>query len=81
LCDRCRDALFSQLRGTAACRGEAWADRVAAYVAPARVWPPHEGRTADIARRLVRDLARDRRLLEMLAGELAAWAARRWRDR
>lgn len=67
-----------QLKGTAACRGEAWADRVALEVPRSRAWPPHLGRPAELARGLVRDLTRDADLLELLAAELAKWAARRW---
>lgn len=78
LCEPCRSSLFSQLRGVAANRGGAWADRVALEVRRTKEWPPHEGRAADIARRLVRDLARDPLLLELLAAELARWAAKRW---
>jgi len=78
LCDRCREQMFSQLKGTAACRGEAWADRVAGEVSRDRGWPPHAGRPAELARGLVRDLTRDDGLLELLAAELAKWAARRW---
>jgi hypothetical protein len=59
-------------------RGERWADRVAPHVDRTKQWPPHEGRAADIARRLVGDLARDAQLLELLAAELATWAAKRW---
>jgi hypothetical protein len=78
LCELCCDGLFAQLRGTAACRGERWADRVALAVPRDRAWPDHQGRAAEIARKLIRDLARDPRMIEMLAAELARWAARRW---
>ena len=78
LCNRCRETLFGQLAGTAACRGQHWADRVAEHVPRDRAWPPHEGRAADIARRLASDLTRDSQLLELLAAELARWAAKRW---
>lgn len=78
LCEPCRRSLFAQLRGVAACRGERWADRVAASVSRDHAWPPHEGRAAEIAERLVFDLARDEKLRELLAAELAVWAARRW---
>lgn len=80
LCLRCRADLFAQLRGVAACRGETWAERVAHHVSREHVWPPHDGRAADIARRLVGDLARDPVLVDMLASELARWAARRWNE-
>lgn len=78
LCVPCRANLFTQLRGTAARRGDEWADLVAKTVPRDRKWPPHEGRAADIARRRVSDLARDPVLLEALAAELAEWAAKRW---
>lgn len=78
MCERCREDRFAQLGGVAACRGEYWAERVARVVPTGKPWPPHEGKAADIARRLVRDLADDPKLLELLAGELARWAARRW---
>jgi len=32
LCDRCLEDTLAQLRGVAACRGENWANRVAARV-------------------------------------------------
>lgn len=78
LCDRCRDNLFSQLRGAAARRGDEWADRVATATSSRRTWPPHEGADAELARGLVRDLTADPQLLELLAGELARYAAKRW---
>jgi hypothetical protein len=79
LCETCLAGSWDNLRGTAACRGELWADRVACSVPRSRAWPAHEGKAAAIARRKVEDLTRDDRLLEMLAAELARWAARRWR--
>jgi hypothetical protein len=44
----------------------------------ARPWPAYDGVAADIARRKIADLTRDPELREMLAVELATWAARRW---
>jgi hypothetical protein len=78
LCDQCVADSFAQLRGVAACRGEHWATSVAARCHTKQAWPRHEGRAAQIARTKVDDLARDDRLVEMLAGEAARWAARRW---
>jgi hypothetical protein len=78
MCDRCREQSFMQLKGTAACRGEAWADRVALEVARDRAWPSFVGRVAELARGKVADLSRDPQLRESLAMELWQWAARRW---
>ncbi len=50
----------------------------AAAIATRQPWPAHDGRAAAIARRKVADLTRDRRLVELLAAELARWAAKRW---
>jgi hypothetical protein len=69
--------MFDNLRGTAACRGEAWAESVARRCRRDQPWPRTE-RAAAIARMKVEDLARDERLLEMLADELARWAELRW---
>lgn len=77
LCPLCLDGRFSQLRGVAACRGEAWATAVALQTRSSSQWPTTE-KMLGIARRKVEDLARDPRLLEMLTAELARWAARRW---
>ena len=79
LCQLCRQGLWDNLKGTAATRGEAWADHVARAVGRDRPWPAFEGRCADIAKRKVADLARDPMLLEMLAAELWIWAGYRWR--
>lgn len=80
LCPLCRDGLFAQLRGAAACRGENWAASVGKRrpMLNARPWPRYEGRAADLARSKVADLTRDPQLREQLAVELATWAARRW---
>ena len=78
LCPLCLDGRFAQLRGVAACRGENWATSIAARVRCDRPWPRGSERTVRIAREKVEDLARDPRLLSMLADELAAWAERRW---
>lgn len=82
LCALCRDGLFAQLRGAAACRGENWASRIGDRrpMLKAKPWPSYEGRAADLARSKVRDLTRDPELREMLAVELATWAARKWRS-
>lgn len=80
LCAMHRDETFAQLRGVAATRGEVWADTVAAKMPRAigKPWPVKSPRMMSIERRKVADLANDATLLELLAVELAAWAARRW---
>ena len=80
LCDRCVADTFAQLRGVAACRGERWAASVSTRRPRLRTrpWPAHAARAAAIARAKVADLTRDERLRELLAAELARWAARRW---
>lgn len=82
LCQLCREGLFAQLRGAAACRGERWASTVGERkpMLRAKPWPAYEGRAAAIALRKVADLTRDPKLREQLAVELATWAARRWAD-
>lgn len=79
LCDRCVEDGFRQLRGVAACRGEAWAVDVAKRCRTRQPWPRGE-RSMAIARRKVEDLTRDARLVERLADELERWAARRWSE-
>lgn len=76
LCDPCREQSFLQLKGTAARRGEAWAEGIEGY--RDRAWPPFVGRVAELARAKVADLTRDERLRESLAMELWRWAAKRW---
>jgi len=78
-CASCRRDLFAQLRGVVACRGEAWANRVAKLTLTREPWPAHEGKARSIALRWVADLDRDESMRELLAEELARWAARRWR--
>lgn len=75
----CREGLFAQLRGAAACRGERWAVELA--LDPrlrGRTWPTGSDKLLAIARVKVADLTRDAKLLELLAAELVEWAARRW---
>lgn len=69
---------FAHLRGCAALRGERWGESVARRVGTRRPWPAFEGRAREVALRKVADLSRDPELLELLAAELAQWAARRW---
>lgn len=81
LCMMCVEDGFMQLRGVAATRAHVWAEKVARLAPSAQPWPAHEGRAADIARRKVADLTRDPRLAEMLAAELARYAAITWTRR
>lgn len=75
-CELCRDGLFAQLRGSAALRGERYADELAArrgtrgYMAPEQLLA--------VARERCADLSSDRKLLELLAAEFLVWAERRW---
>ena len=78
LCDRCIADVFAQLRGVAACRGEVWAMDLARRVPRTQPWPSGSDQVNAIARTKVADLARDPKLLERLAAELAKWAARWW---
>ncbi len=79
LCDLCFQGAWENLRGVAATRGEVWAMDVARRTRLDRAWPEDSPRVAAISRTKVSDLARDGRLLEALAAELARWAARWWR--
>lgn len=78
LCDGCLESGFDQLKGVGACRGEAWAMRVAARVGRSRPWPSYEGRAAELAATQVEDLTADPRLRALLAAQVAGWAARWW---
>jgi hypothetical protein len=78
LCALCLDGRWAQLRGVAACRGEAWADELAGVRGAPRDWPVDSEKMRALARRRVKDLARDPRLLEMLTDELVRYAAKRW---
>jgi hypothetical protein len=75
--------LFEQLRGPLHTVASRWASTVGECkpMLRARPWPAHHGRAADIARIKVADLTRDPELREMLAAELATWAANRWSKR
>ncbi len=80
LCDLCFQGSWENLRGVAATRGEVWAMAVARRTHTDRPWPSGSPKVAAIARTKVADLSRDPRLLEVLAAELARWAARWWYD-
>jgi len=79
LCELCFQGSWENLRGVAATRGEVWAMGLARRVRLDHPWPEGSPRVAAIARDKVADLARDPRLREALAGELARWASRWWR--
>jgi hypothetical protein len=78
LCTLCLDGRFAQLRGVAACRGEAWADDLAQTEYRNHPWPVGSEKMRTIARAKVADIARDPKLLEMLVDELVKWAEKRW---
>lgn len=78
LCAVCLEGRFAQLRGVAACRGERWADELRDVRGAPAVWPVESEKVRRLAAVKVADLARDRRLLEMLRNELVTWAAKRW---
>jgi hypothetical protein len=66
LCATCREQALGWLRSAAATRGERWGRSVAER-RPGRRWPAADDpRVRAIARRWVRDLARDLELLEQL---------------
>jgi hypothetical protein len=79
-CPACVDQALYYLGSTAHVRGEDWAARVAAAGHADKPWPPYEGRAADIARRLVRDIGRDDEAtwsalaIRCHAGAASAWA-------
>lgn len=64
LCDGCLEDTYKQLRGVAACRGE---------LAGKRLRRPA---TVDDARRAMRDVGHDERLLALLASEWLRWTAK-----
>jgi hypothetical protein len=80
LCGLCREGLFTQLRGSAALRGERYADELAAArVVPRDTpWPTGSPKLMAVARLRCADLSRDVKLLELLAAEFLVWAGRRW---
>jgi hypothetical protein len=78
-CQACIDRALYYLGSTAHVRGEDWARRVAAAGHADKPWPPFEGKAAEIARRLVRDLDRDDEATrEALARRCHAGAVREW---
>jgi hypothetical protein len=82
LCERCYRRELVAKRGQAGAVAQTWAERVCRGEYRRRdAWPQHEPRTIAIARRLVANLARDSRLLDDLAVECNAGAARWWERR
>jgi hypothetical protein len=79
LCELCFQGSWDNLRGVAATRGEVWAMEPARRVRLDQPWPDGSPRVAAIASEKVADLARDPRLRDALADELARWASRWWR--
>ena len=66
------------LRGSAALRGERYADELAAKRhGPVVTWPSGNDQLLAIARERCGDLSSDRKLLELLAAEFLVWAERR----
>lgn len=80
LCPLHLQAMFMQLKGVAALRGELWAESVAAKMPALTSWPETE-KMRSIAARKVEDLASDLELRRRLADELVRWAERWWRNR
>lgn len=77
LCDACLAQSYGWHAGTAACRGEAWALKVARSIAPHEPWPMTP-KARQIAERWVSDLADDARLRVQLGEQVLTYAARRW---
>jgi hypothetical protein len=68
--------------GRACSRGIAWAESVGRRQ-PALLrqpWPAHDGRAAELARSKVADLSEDPSVIDLLAQDVSAHAARRWRE-
>ncbi len=81
LCPRCYGRELMAKRGQAAVIGQCWAERIGLRHEELRaqpVWPEHEERTLAIARRLVRQLTQDPRLIDELAAACNAGAAAWW---
>jgi hypothetical protein len=77
-CEVCLNRDYNQLRGAAMVRGGRWAERVARVCPRDKPWPPYEGKTADIARKWVRDMTTEPQLREMLAKACHEGAAEEW---
>jgi len=82
LCPRCYGRELMAKRGQADVIGQCWAERICRGELRAReAWPEHDEKAIGIARRLVRRLAEDPRLLDELAAACNAGAAARWARR
>src|SRR5688500_8724385 len=80
-CPSCRRVSVIHLRGTAQCRGQAWANRVVHSITPDKPWPAFEGRCAELAARQVADIApNDPAILAELAPEVWKGANRAWEE-
>jgi hypothetical protein len=78
-CPACVDQAVYYLGSTAHVRGEDWAARVAAAGHADKPWPVYEGKSEEIARRLVRNIGRDdEATLSALAQRCHASAAAAW---
>jgi len=82
LCERCYGQAVRAKDHQAGVIGQCWAERVCRGEFRAQAgWPENDPKTVAIARRLVRALARDPRLLDALARACTAGAAAWWRSR
>lgn len=81
LCNGCLEALWMQLKGVAACRGDTWCNQLSqARREPWVPWPSNSARVRAVAMTWVDDLTRDVRLREKLAAEIERCAAERWQE-
>lgn len=82
LCEHCYGRELMVKRRQAGVIGQCWAERICRGELRAEpAWPEHGDRTIQIARRLVRSLARDPRLLDQLAAACSSGAAMWWQRR
>jgi hypothetical protein len=82
LCDRCYGRELAAKRPQARVLGACWAERICRGALRARpAWPEDGDKAVQIARRLVRGLARDPRLIEALAQACSSGAAEWWQHR
>jgi hypothetical protein len=78
LCGMCLESRFMQLKGVAASRAHRWVHDLARRVPASHQWPAGSERMLRLAKCEVSDLAKDARLLEMLAKECVEAAEREW---
>lgn len=82
LCDRCFGRELTKKCSQARVIGECWAERICRGPLRAQpAWPGPDDKTLRIARRLVRTLGRDPRLLDQLAVACVIGAAAWWQRR